>query len=36
MLIRRRAFDDGGRAVEYAEDRYLARRARFRSEAFVA
>jgi GntR family transcriptional regulator len=35
MLIRRRAFDGGGRAVEYAEDRYLGHRSRFRSEALV-
>jgi GntR family transcriptional regulator len=36
MLVRRRSFDETGRPVEYAEDRFLADRSRFHSEAFVA
>jgi len=35
MLVRRRAFDETGKPVEYAEDRFLAGRSRFHSEAFV-
>jgi GntR family transcriptional regulator len=35
MLVRRRSFDETGRPVEYAEDRFLAGRSRFHSEAFV-
>ena len=35
MLVRRRAFDEAGRPVEYAEDRFLAGRSHFHSEAFV-